>query len=112
MSKTPDARVKDSVKKELDSRGFWKAGAAKPVTVSGWYYMPVSNGMGTHGIPDFVCCWLGKFFSIETKAPGGKPTPNQLKRHEEIQEAGGEVLVIDDVSNLRKFFDGGHSRSS
>ena len=106
MSKTPEAKVKDSIKKELDGRGFWRAGSARPPEVVGWYYMPVSNGMGVHGIPDFVCCWLGRFFGIEAKAPGGSPTPNQLKRHDEIREANGEVLVIDDVSKLRKFFDG------
>ena len=103
---TPEAKVKHSVKKELEQRGFWKAGTAMPLVVNGWYYMPVSNGMGSNGIPDFICCWLGKFFSIETKAKGKKPTENQLMRHREIKEAGGTVLVIDDVSNLKEYFDG------
>ena len=106
MSKTPEAKVKDSIKKELDVRGFWRAGSAKPTNVIGWYYMPVSNGMGVHGIPDFVCCWLGKFFGIEAKAPKGEPTPNQIKRHEEIREASGTVIIVDDVSKLREYLDG------
>lgn len=103
MARTPEARVKDAIKKELDSRGFRRAGAVKPSAVEGWYYMPVSNGMGVHGIPDFICCWRGKFFSIEAKAPGGEPTPNQLMRHEEIRDAKGWVLVADNVETVREF---------
>ena len=106
MAMTPEARVKNSVKKELEARGFWRAGTAKPLVVSGWYYQPVSNGMSVNGIPDFICCWGGKFFSIEAKALGKKPTENQLRCHAEIRESGGTVLLIDDVSKLRGFFDG------
>lgn len=104
MSKTPEGRVKDAIKKELDSRGFWRAGAAQPPAVDGWYYMPVSNGMGVHGIPDFICCWKGKFLGIEAKAPGGTPTPNQLRRHEELRAGGGTVLIVSDVDQLKEYF--------
>lgn len=109
---TPEGQVKSAIKKELDARGFWRAGAVQPKEVSGWYYMPVSNGMGVHGIPDFVCCWQGRFFGVEAKAPGGKTTPNQERRHDEIRAADGVVLVIDDVTKLREFFDGRHSGQS
>lgn len=73
--------------------------------------MPVSNGMGVHGIPDFVCCWNGLFFSIEAKAPGGTTTANQERRHEEIQAAKGIVLVIDKPHDLEEWMDdfGRHS---
>lgn len=102
---TPEARVKTDIKKLLLGMGFWNAGGKPPaLSVIGWFYMPVSNGMGVHGIPDFVGCWLGRFFSIEAKAPGGVVSPNQLKRHEEIREAGGIVLTISDVSELAEFF--------
>lgn len=103
MSRTPEGRVKEAIKKELDSRGFWRAGTAEPSIVEGWYYMPVSNGMGVHGIPDFICCWQGRFFGIEAKAKGGEPTPNQLRRHEEIRTAKGLVLVADCVEVVREF---------
>lgn len=103
---TPEAKVKQQIKKLLDAKGFWRAGALKPTNVVGWYYMPVSNGMGTVGIPDFVCCWRSRFFSIEAKKPGGKTTPNQDRRHDEIRAAGGTVLVIDDVNKLQTYFEG------
>ena len=34
-----------------------------------WWYMPVQMGYGAKGIPDFICCWRGKFYGIEAKAP-------------------------------------------
>jgi hypothetical protein len=105
MAATPEGKVKAAIKKELDGRGFWRAGAARPEIVEGWYYMPVSNGMGVHGIPDFMCCYHGKLFCIEAKAPGGQPTPNQLRRHEEIQAAHGVVLIVSDVAQLKEYFD-------
>lgn len=102
---TPEAKVKASIKKALDKRGFWRAGTARPATVIGWYYMPVSNGMGVHGIPDFVCCWNGLFFSVEAKAKGGVTTANQDRRHEEIQAAKGIVLVVDEAEKLEEWMD-------
>lgn len=110
MAATPEGRVKAAIKKYLDSIGFWRAGTERPANVIGTYYMPVSNGMGVHGIPDFVGALnIGRFrglrFDIEAKRPGEEPTPNQLKRHAEIIAAGGIVLVIDDVSNLMGWFE-------
>jgi hypothetical protein len=105
MASTPEGRVKADIKKELTARGFQPAGGKEPEAMTGWYYMPVSNGMGTHGIPDFVCCWKGLFFGIEAKAPKGEPSLQQLRRHTEIKNAGGLILVVDDVSRLKQFFD-------
>lgn len=102
---TPEGRVKTDIKKELDVRGFWRAGTPEPERVIGWYYMPVSNGMGVHGIPDFVCCYTGKSFFIEAKAPKGECTANQLQRHAEIRAAGGVVLVIDNIETLKAYLD-------
>ena len=86
---TPEGRVKTAIKKRLASRGIW-------------FYMPVQNGMGVVGIPDFICCWGSKFLAIEAKAPGkrGNTTPNQEHRMAEIRKAGGIAVVIDDVSQL------------
>jgi hypothetical protein len=94
---TPEAVVKDAVKKLLKSRGIW-------------YYMPVSNGMGQHGIPDFICCVppSGKFLAIETKAPGKLRTVTALQERAigNIRTARGWALAIDDVSQLVSFLDG------
>lgn len=89
MAMTPEGRVKKRVKEWLKDHGIF-------------YYMPVSNGMGAVGVPDFLCCFEGRFLAIETKAPGkrGNLTPNQEQRIKEIHAAGGAALVVDDVTQL------------
>lgn len=92
MAITPEGRVKAAVKKLLKEHGIW-------------FYMPVQNGMGVVGIPDFICCYDGEFLAIETKAPGKRNmlTANQEHRIMEIHKAGGAALVIDDISQLKEY---------
>ncbi len=94
MAKGPEARVKDQVKKILQERGAW-------------YYMPIQNGMGVVGIPDFIGCYQGQFFAIETKAPGklNTLTPNQLARIKEIGDAGGVTVVATDAESVKALLD-------
>ena len=80
---TPESIVKNKVKKVLDKfkshiDGFW----------------PVPSGYGESHL-DYVGCICGHFFSIETKAPGKKPTPRQMERIRRVQLAGGLAFVID-----------------
>lgn len=96
---TPEGKVKEAIKKLLKKWGIW-------------FYMPVSNGMGVHGIPDLMCCYEGLLIGIETKAPLKNPsteeqrwkkaTPNQQNRMTEIREAGGIALVVDDVAQVEE----------
>ena len=67
-----------------------------------WVYMPVGNGMGVAGIPDFICCWKGWFLAIECKAPGKERnlTANQLRQIAAINSAGGIALVTSDARAL------------
>lgn len=98
---TPEGRVKRDIERYLKSLGFWKAGTKRPEgDVNGWYYMPTQNGLGVHGIPDFICSWRGAFLAIEAKAPGGYPTENQKDRMFEIEESGGITILCDDVRQL------------
>lgn len=90
MATTPEGRVKAKVKLWLKSRNVW-------------FFCPVSNGMGVHGIPDFVCCFPGgRFVGIECKAPGrrGNTSALQDQQIEAIRSTGGIAVVIDDVSQL------------
>ena len=79
---TPEGRVKEIVRKVLKEYGVW-------------FFSPVSNGMGVHGIPDFVGIFRGKSLMVETKALGRKPTPRQEMQIAAIRAAGGKVFVID-----------------
>jgi hypothetical protein len=98
MAMTPEARVKAACKKVLQARGIW-------------FYMPVQNGMGNVGIPDFMCCWDGRMLGIETKAPGKRnnTTENQKRILNAISEHGGLAVVVDDVSQLVEVLDGRHN---
>lgn len=91
---TPEGRVKLAVKRELVARDIW-------------YYMPVQNGLGQVGIPDFVCCWRGRFLAIETKAPGklGNVTPNQRRVLDELKLHGAATVVVDNVNDLISFLE-------
>jgi hypothetical protein len=91
---TPEGRVKTAVKRWLVDQGIW-------------YFMPAANGYGTTGVPDFICCWGGRFLAIETKAPGKLRSTTAMQRAqiEGIQQARGIAVVIDDVSQLQQLFE-------
>ena len=51
---------------------------------------------GWQGVPDRLCLLPGgQIFFVETKSPGIKPRPLQLKRHEELRALDFDVYVID-----------------
>ncbi len=100
MASTPENKVKLRIKKVLDRLGVW-------------YFMPVAGPFSTHGIPDFIGCWAGDFVAIEAKAPGkiGTLTVHQQRRIEQINEAGGYAIVVDDAEELeRLLIDWRHTR--
>jgi hypothetical protein len=81
---TPEGFVKAKVKKVLEIRGTY-------------YFMPVSNGMGRHGIPDIICCHFGHYLAIETKAGKGKVTALQEREMQRIRMCGGHAIVVNDT---------------
>ena len=89
MALTPEGAVKKKVKEWLVKHGAY-------------YYMPVSNGMGRVGAPDFIVCLAGRFIGIENKAPKkrGNVTPNQQRELTWINQTGGVAMVVDDVAQL------------
>lgn len=91
MATTPEGKVKEAVKKFLKAHGIW-------------YFMPVAGPFSVHGVPDFVCCWEGKFLGIETKAKGKirELTENQKRVIAQIEQSGGTVYVVDDVKQLEE----------
>ena len=80
---TPEVKVKKVVVKHLNS-------------VGAYYFYPVTGGFGASGVPDIVGCYKGKFFGIECKANGNKPTVLQCKNLCAISVAGGMSLLIDE----------------
>jgi hypothetical protein len=80
---TPEAKVKKKVVDQLKKLGAY-------------YFYPMTHGYGKSGVPDIVGCYGSKFFGIECKAKGNKPTPLQQYNLTEITKAGGIALVIDE----------------
>ena len=68
----------------------------------------VLNGMcpklvspGTDGMPDWmVLLPNGQLSFVEVKAPGQKPRPLQVRRHEELRQLGFRVSVLDDPEQI------------
>ena len=86
---TPEGRVKAAAKKLLEAHGAY-------------FFMPVSNGMGSHGIPDILACLNGRFIAIEAKAGKNKPTALQEQNILRIRHAGGVALVVnEDLTELK-----------
>jgi Holliday junction resolvase len=83
LAKTPEAKVKDKIKKILKAHGVY-------------YVMPIGSGYGNAGVPDFVCCYKGFFMAIEAKASGNMATVLQAKNLEEIINARGVALVVNE----------------
>lgn len=101
---TPEGRVKKMIKDVLDGLGFKRMGSDSPMLIPACYHMPVSNGMGIHGMPDFNGIYYGIGFGIEAKPNAKKvPTANQLERMSEINDAGGVARVVYDRTTLQSF---------
>ena len=114
---TPEGKVKKLVVDLLAEFNIVNAkDAGRELKSDGWYFCPGQNGYGVKGIPDFVGHYLGRFFSVETKAPDKIPTGFQELQIAEILRSGGAVFVVDGpegVEEVRKFFLGvaRHDRS-
>lgn len=85
MARTPEAKVKAQIKKILKAHNIY-------------YAMPHGAGFGNAGVPDFLCCWKGKFLAIEAKANGGEPTALQNQHLDQIDKAGGIPWVINETN--------------
>jgi hypothetical protein len=78
---TPEGKVKKAVKYLLDTI---------PLV---YYEYDVPVGYGRPRL-DFTGCSAGRFFAVETKAPGEWLTPRQRVTALHIHEAGGRVFII------------------
>lgn len=87
MGVTPEGRVKNTVKRVL--KRFEEEFDCELYT--NW---PVPGGYG-ESMLDLVGCAFGKFFAIETKAPGKTITERQRQCAARMERAGAKVFIID-----------------
>lgn len=90
---TPEGKVKAQVNRVLARyKGMYR-------------FMPVPYGYGASTL-DYIICFRGRFISIETKAPGKKPTDRQKMIATQITAAGGKVFIIDgDTTELETYLE-------
>lgn len=88
--RTPESFEKQDIRNYLRQRNIW-------------HFMPQGTGFGTNGIPDIIGCYKGRFFGIEVKRPGKKPTPMQFARLAEIEKSGGGGFWGDAEKVLNEF---------
>ena len=101
---TPENVVKKKIKDLLAAYDIQPAANAGTfATASGWYYSAVQGPMSVRGIPDFIGHYRGKFFAVEAKAPGKKPTGFQALQIAAIKASGGAVFIISDDESLEVF---------
>lgn len=87
---TPEHKVKVRIVKLLKEYGCY-------------YEAPVPTGFGKSGL-DYMGCHEGRFFAIEAKAPGKKPTPRQELTMQAIRDAGGAACWTDgDLSEIERW---------
>ena len=61
---------------------------------------------GLDGMPDrIVLLPLGKIAFVEVKAPGKRPRPLQVARHELLRRLGFRVYVLDDKDKIGEMID-------
>lgn len=75
-----EERVKERVKKLLKKHGCY-------------FFMPVQSGFGAAAL-DFLGCHQGRFFAVETKAPGKHLTARQELIRQLIEAVGSEGIVF------------------
>lgn len=81
MATTPEGKVKSRLRELL-------------AQYDGVYtYWPVPSGFGKTTL-DVLGCYRGRFFSVETKAAGKKPTLRQTEEIKNIELSMGKAFVI------------------
>ena len=97
MAATPEKKVKAKVVTQLKMLGAY-------------YFYPVTGGYGASGVPDIIVCYKGRFFGLECKANGNKPTALQQMNLEKIAAQGGIALVIDEtnVNDVKTILENAH----
>lgn len=83
---TPEGRTKARLRRILDEY------------VGIYTYWPVPTGYGNTTL-DVLGCYRGRFFSVETKAEGKKPTLRQTVEIRNIELAMGRAFVIAGVDS-------------
>lgn len=78
-----------------------------------WFIKYNPEFFGAKGTPDILACCNGYFLGIEVKRETGKPSELQLKKIEQIRQAGGIAMVLkpSGFENFKKIVEGLYEKS-
>jgi len=76
---------------------YFRAGAGAMKTAQGRFFKT-----GRPGLPDIVCCHMGKIIGLEVKTKTGRQSQSQKKAEQEIKAAGGEYHVVRSVADVKE----------
>lgn len=72
----------------------------------GWFACKIhGNAYQLAGLPDILCIKGGRAAWMEAKRPGNKPTPVQVRRMQELRDAGCSVAVIHSAAEAAAFLE-------
>jgi len=91
MKQISEKRIKLKVKEVLE------------IAFITWWFMPVANEFTRKGIPDFIGCYDGLFFAVETKTIDNELSAAQKHERLNILKAGGAYFVITSETGLKEF---------
>lgn len=62
------------------------------------------DGFGDSGVPDIIGCYMGRFFALEVKAPGGSHPVTPLQRWElqQIGNASGLAAIVESWEDVER----------
>lgn len=103
--KRPEQIIHKAVADHLRQRGapgvvFWHTpNGARMSGRRGRVQGGIAKGMGVRaGVSDILAFHKGQFFALELKAPGGRPTVDQIKFIDEVRENGGAVCIAEGLT--------------
>ncbi|MCK4339957.1 MAG: VRR-NUC domain-containing protein [Candidatus Cloacimonetes bacterium] len=69
--------------------------------IKGYFHFSILQGLGAYkGIPDRIAVKNGKTIYIEVKKPGGKQSEHQVEFQANIENAGGEYILVRCLEDL------------
>ena len=71
-----------------------------------WHFKVRGSAWQQAGVPDIVGVYRGRFFALEVKQPGNKPTVLQAAMLRQITAAGGIAAVVTSVEEARAALEG------
>ena len=79
----------------MTAEGLLKTRIRKFLTAQGIFWSSIQGGPGSKpGDPDLIACIKGNFVGIEVKTAGGRQSPIQKKRQEEIENSNGRYVIV------------------